>query len=73
MEKLNSTNNICQTCNGNGYIKITDEEDKKEINIHQCWKCNSKGEYTALSLENSHLLDDDEYWNFIPRSIPKLR
>ena len=45
MEKLNSTNNICQTCNGNGYIKITDEEDKKEINIHQCWKCNSEGEY----------------------------
>ena len=69
MEKLNSTNNICQTCNGNGYIKVTDEE----INIHQCWKCNSKGEYNAVSLENSHLLDDDEYWNFIPRSIPKLR
>ena len=44
MEKLNSTNNICQICNGNGYIKITNEEDKKEINIHQCWKCESEGE-----------------------------
>ena len=34
MEKLKSTNNICGICDGNGYIKITDEEDKKEVNIH---------------------------------------
>jgi hypothetical protein len=68
MEKLNSTNNICQICNGNGYIKITDEEDKKEINIHQCWKCKSEGEFNAVSLENSHLFDDDEHWNFIPNN-----
>ena len=73
MEKLNSTNNICGTCNGNGYVKVTDEENKKEINIDQCWKCNSKGEYNAVSLENSHLLDDDEYWNYIPSSVPKLK
>ena len=72
MAKQETTSNICQICDGNGYIKITGK-DKKEINIHQCWKCNSKGEYNALSLENSHLLDDDEYWNFIPRSIPKLK
>ena len=70
MAKQETTNNICQTCDGNGYIKLT---DKKEINIHQCWKCNSEGEFNALSLENNHLLDDDEYWNFIPRSIPKLK
>ena len=73
MEKLNSTNNICQICSGNGYIKITDEEDKKEINVHQCWKCNSEGEYNAVSLENSHLLDDDEYWNYVPNVIPNLK
>ena len=45
MEKLKSTNNICQICNGNGYIKITDKEDKKEVNIHQCWECDSEGEF----------------------------
>jgi len=72
MEKQETTNNICQICNGNGYIKITDSEDKKEINIHQCWECNSKREIDAISLENSHLLDDD-YWNYIPNSIPKLK
>ena len=73
MEKLNSTNNICQTCNGNGYIKITDEEDKKEVNIHQCGKCKSKGEVHGISLENSHIFDDDDYWNYIPSSVPKLK
>ena len=73
MEKLKLTNNICQICNGNGYIKITDKEDKKEVNIHQCWECDSKGEIHGISLENSHLLDDDDYWNYIPNSIPNLK
>jgi hypothetical protein len=73
MEKQETTNNICQVCKGNGYIKIPDPEDKKEINIHQCWECDSKGEYNAVSLENGHLLDDDDYWNYVPRSIPNLK
>ena len=73
MEKLKSTSNTCQICKGNGYIKITDPEDKKEINIHQCWGCDSKGEFNAVSLENGHLFDDDDYWNYIPNRIPKLK
>ena len=73
MEKLKSTNNICGICNGNGYIKITDEEDKKEVNVHQCWKCGSKVEVHGISLENSHIFDDDDYWNYIPNHIPKLK
>ena len=73
MEKLKSINNTCQGCKGNGYVKITDKEDKKEINIHQCWKCESKGEVHGISLENSHLFDDDKYWNYIPSSISKLK
>jgi hypothetical protein len=36
---------ICDVCNGNGFIKITDEEDSNEINIHQCWECDSEGEF----------------------------
>ena len=73
MEKLKSTNNICGICNGNGYIKIVDKEDKKEVNVHQCWKCGSKGEVNAVSLENSHIFDDDDHWNYIPNRIPKLK
>ena len=36
---------ICDVCNGNGFVKITDEEDPKEVNVHQCWECDSEGEY----------------------------
>jgi len=36
---------ICDVCNGNGFVKITDQEDPKEINVHQCWECDSEGEY----------------------------
>ena len=36
---------ICNVCNGNGFVKITDEEDPKEVNVHQCWECGSEGEY----------------------------
>jgi len=48
---------ICHNCKGNGFIKTKDEEDG-EINIHQCWKCESKGE---IKYE-----DNDSYWNYIP-------
>ena len=36
---------ICNVCNGNGYVKITDREDPSEVNIHQCWECDSEGEF----------------------------
>ena len=36
---------ICDICNGNGFIKITDDEDPKEVNVHQCWECDSEGEF----------------------------
>ena len=34
---------ICPTCNGNGYVKIM-KENKKE-HVHQCWDCDSEGEF----------------------------
>ena len=36
---------ICDVCNGNGYVKVTDREDPKETDIRQCWECNSEGEF----------------------------
>ena len=36
---------ICNVCNGNGFVKITDREDPKEVNVHQCWECDSEGEF----------------------------
>ena len=32
---------ICDTCKGNGYVKIIHSDD---IGIHQCWVCESEGE-----------------------------
>ena len=36
---------ICDICNGNGFVKITDNEDPSEVNVHQCWECDSEGEF----------------------------
>jgi DnaJ-class molecular chaperone len=33
---------ICDNCNGNGHINITDSKGKTETK--QCWICNSEGE-----------------------------
>ena len=33
---------ICNVCKGNGYVKIRMEE---ESNVHQCWECDSEGEF----------------------------
>ena len=34
---------FCKVCKGNGYVKIV-HADLKE-HIHQCWECESEGEY----------------------------
>jgi hypothetical protein len=45
LKKSRIRKEICDVCNGNGFVKITDPEDSREINIHQCWECDSEGEY----------------------------
>ena len=47
---------ICDVCNGNGFVKITDREDPKEVNIHQCWECDSAGEFYVYE---SKMASDD--------------
>ena len=53
---------ICDVCNGNGFIKITDEEDSNEINIHQCWECDSEGEFYVYEPKVSQydVVDNDD-------------
>ena len=36
---------ICDICKGNGFVKLTNNEDPKEVNVHQCWECDSEGEF----------------------------
>ena len=48
---------ICNVCNGNGFVKITDREDPKEVNVHQCWECDSEGEFYVYK---SPMASDDD-------------
>ena len=40
---------ICDTCHGNGYIRVatgdTSQDFRKNSEVHQCWDCDSEGEY----------------------------
>ena len=38
---------VCPTCKGNGFIKVT-SFDYDEM-IHQCWDCDSEGEFYETS------------------------
>ena len=51
---------ICDVCNGNGFVKITDKEDPKEVNVHQCWECDSEGEFYVYE---SKMASDDVFDN----------
>ena len=34
---------ICDVCNGNGYVKVVHVDEKEHV--HQCWECDSEGEF----------------------------
>jgi DnaJ-class molecular chaperone len=40
---------ICPTCNGNGYIRVRKENEETET--HQCWDCDSEGEFYVYEPE----------------------
>ena len=52
---------ICNTCNGNGYVRIIDREDPKETNVHQCWECDSEGEFYVYEPPMASSDDADYY------------
>ena len=48
---------ICPICNGNGFVKIIKED--REPHIHQCWECESEGEFYVHESEISEYDDVD--------------
>ena len=44
LKKAKVTIHICSTCKGNGFVKVFCI-DKDESTVHQCWDCDSEGEY----------------------------
>lgn len=47
---------ICPTCKGNGYIKIQNIYDI-ELQVHQCWDCDSEGEFVEYVDEQERVLN----------------
>jgi hypothetical protein len=45
---------VCSTCKGNGYLKVGTEWGDT---IHQCWDCDSEGEFYETS---DNLIGDDD-------------
>ena len=38
---------VCPTCKGNGFVKVASFEHDEMI--HQCWDCDSEGEFYETS------------------------
>ena len=55
---------FCPTCKGNGFLKVGTEEGES---IHQCWDCDSEGEFyvhqpeTDIVFDDVNLSSDDDY------------
>ena len=49
---------ICPTCKGNGFVKVASFHS--DAMIHQCWDCESEGEfyvYTPETIKPDHYVD----------------
>jgi DnaJ-class molecular chaperone len=47
---------ICETCKGNGYVKIHNIQDV-ELHIHQCWDCDSEGQFVEYVEKEERILN----------------
>ena len=43
LKKYTIHKEICNVCNGNGYVKVVHVDEKEHV--HQCWECDSEGEF----------------------------
>ena len=50
---------ICDTCNGNGFVKVVHFDQKNHV--HQCWDCDSEGEFYVYEpkMASSNDADND--------------
>ena len=49
---------VCPTCKGNGFVKVTSFEYDEMI--HQCWDCDSEGEFYETSDNYYNDADSDD-------------
>ena len=52
---------ICDVCHGNGFIRVatgdTSIDFRDNSQVHQCWECDSEGEYYEV-ISSDNLLGD---------------
>ena len=48
---------ICDVCKGNGYVKVVHVDEKDHV--HQCWECDSEGEFYVYEPKVSQYDVDD--------------
>ena len=56
LKKASIALHICPTCKGNGYIKVATEMGDT---VHQCWDCDSEGEFVEYVTEDGNNTVDD--------------
>ena len=60
LKKISVHRATCPTCRGNGYLRVTNSIKPTEKAIHQCWDCDSEGEfYVHEPQDNQHDNDSD--------------
>ena len=52
LKKYKIHKTICDICKGNGYVKVVHADEKEHI--HQCWECDSEGEFYVYEDNCSH-------------------
>jgi|TARA_R100000655_G_scaffold67509_1_gene105829 DnaJ-class molecular chaperone len=54
---------ICETCHGNGYVRVatggTSLDFRDNSQVHQCWDCDSEGEFYE-TVESDNLIGDTD-------------
>ena len=61
LKKYRTHKTICDTCKGNGYVKVVHVDQKEHI--HQCWDCDSEGEFYVY--ENNDDNSDRNTYKFL--------
>ena len=56
LKKANVKHLICNTCNGNGYVKLKIYTGQSKV--FQCWVCDSDGEY--YETVDNNVIDDGD-------------
>ena len=59
LKKYRVKKEICDVCRGNGYVKVV-HVDKKE-HVHQCWECDSEGEFYVYEAGINHNNNTDKF------------